>query len=179
MSTTEKPKQRPVARAPVSTGPSSGSPEKTGLSNRRLAVVAGLLTTAIVVAVVLLFSIGAPGGEEQTVNPNVESRVEFDPGPPWQPNQSALEQVLNSSPTTDGIDPADRKFHGQSNPTTDLETDFAGNSAPKWQPNLATTSTNPTIDPETGFAGISAPQWEPNYGRLGTYLGTEQVAGIR
>jgi len=115
MSTTKKPKQRPVARAPVTTGP-SGSPTKTGFNNRRLAVVAALVTTAIIAAVVLLFNIGSPGSDEQTQNPNVEPVAEFDPGPPWQPNQSALEQQLNT------------------NPTTDPETEFAGIPAPQWQP---------------------------------------------
>ena len=161
MSITEEEKQRSVAQAPVSTVPSSGSPEKTGDNNRRLAVAAGLLVTAIVIAAVLLFNIGTPGDDGQTQNPDVESQVQFDPGPPWPPNQSALEQQLNT------------------NPTTDPETDFAGIPAPQWQPNLPTENTNPTIDPETDFAGIPAPQWEPDYGRLGTYLGTVQVAGIR
>jgi hypothetical protein len=161
MSITEETKQRPAAPAPVTTDPSSGSPEKTGSDNRRLAIVAGLIVTVIVAAAVLLYNIGAPAGDDQTPNPNVESGVEFDPGPPWQPNQSALEQLLNPEPTTDP------------------EADFAGIPAPTWQPNLPTTRTNPRIDPETDFAGTPAPQWEPDSGRLGTYLGTEQVAGIR
>jgi hypothetical protein len=161
MSITEEAKQQPAAPAPVSTGPSPGSPDKTGFKNRRLAVMAGLIVTIIVTAAVLLFNIGAPAGDEPTNNPDVEVEVEFDPGPPWQPNLSALEQLLNPDPTTD------------------LETDFAGIPAPEWKPSLATRKTNPIIDPETDFAGMPAPQWEPDSGRLGTYLGPEQVAGIR
>ena len=116
MSTTKEPRQRPVAEAPVSTGPSSGSPEKTGFDNRRLAVVAGLVVTAIVVAAVLLYNIGSPGSDEQSQTPNVQSQADFDPGPPWQPSQSALSEL------------------GYANPTADPETEFAGIPAPQWQP---------------------------------------------
>jgi len=158
MSTTQESKNRPVAPAPAPTRPAPGSREKTGLNNRRLAVMAGLVVAAIVVAAVVLYNIAAPGADEATPNPNVESGDvadqwlsrdlrQFDQGPAWQPNQSALDHQRTRNETAggvvDGIDPADRKFQGQSN--------------------LPSAKSNQTANPGNDFEPMPAPSWQPKW----------------